>query len=312
MINTTLNLTVSKRTAWSERKAAPFTVTPLRSGADCLHMPTGAQGVFVSTPSYGGGEPEDEERKSIDGFSLGGAMTISGAAVSPNMGYHTRPATAFLMTLFDVRLGAWMPNPAKTGDSDRLNQGKPNNALFALGAEMLGRAGDQRDNVYLSDGGHFDNLGLYEMLRRECRKIVVVDASQDGGYAYADLGDSVRRAAIDLGANITFSPAVRRQSETLPLGGAYARINYGSGAVGELIYLKPWLPPDMPADVMAYAAGHQTFPHESTADQFFTESQFESYRHLGSFIGEAACGHARTLGEWFAAAYSQQTEDPAP
>lgn len=205
-----------------------------------------------------------------------------------------------------------MPNPAKTGDPKWLNRGRPNNALFALGAEMLGRAGDQRDNVYLSDGGHFDNLGLYEMLRRECRNIVVVDASEDFGYAYADLGDSVRRAAIDHGATITFAPALCPQSRTLPLRGAYAHITYRSGAEGDLIYLKPWLPSDMPADVMAYHAGHQTFPHESTADQFFTESQFESYRHLGSFIGKAACGQARTLGEWFAAAHAQQTEDPAP
>ena len=68
----------------------------------------------------------------------------------------------------------------------------------------------------------------------------------------------------------------------------------------------------MPTDVMAYAAAHQDFPHESTTDQFFTESQFESYRHLGSFIGETAIGRATTLAAWFAAASRQQTEATAP
>jgi predicted acylesterase/phospholipase RssA len=308
VINTTLNLTVSKRTAWSERKAAPFTVTPLRSGADCLFLPTGTKGVFVKTETYAGGETEggaeDSERK---GFTLGGAMTISGAAVSPNMGYHTRPGVAFLMTLFDVRLGAWLPNPAKTADPTRLNRGRPTNALFAFAAEMLGRADDQRDNVYLSDGGHFDNLGLYEMLRRECRRIVVVDAGEDGGYAYGDAGDSLRRAAIDFGATITFSPALVGGVATLRRAGAYASIRYRSGAEGELIYLKPWQPSDMPADVMAYAAAHAAFPHESTTDQFFTESQFESYRQLGSFIGTTALTQAGSLAQWFWAARPQQS-----
>ena len=107
---------------------------------------------------------------------------------------------------------------------------------------MFGRSDDRRDNIYLSDGGHFDNLGLYEMLRRECRTIVVVDAGCDGDYVYADLGDSIRRAAIDLGTKVTFSPAVERRAVELRPEGAYASIEYRSGAVGMLIYLKPWLP----------------------------------------------------------------------
>ena len=313
VVNATLNLTVPKRTAWSERKAAPFTITPFRSGADCLFL-KGRKGVFTRTDTYGGGEEEGPVGDDTGGFTLGGAMTISGAAVSPNMGYHTRPAVAFIMTLFDVRLGAWMPNPAKTSDRRRLNQGRPNNALFALAAEMLGRADDQRDNIYLSDGGHFDNLGLYEMLRRECRTIVVIDASEDGGFLYADLGDSVRRAAIDLGAVLEFSPAVRHTTKKLPKQGAYATIAYRSGAVGKLVYLKPWLTADMPADVMAYAAAHTSFPHESTADQFFTESQFESYRHLGAFLGSSAFGGAGSLDSWLKIAAQRQNgeENDAP
>ena len=129
------------------------------------------------------------------------------------------------------------------------------------------------------------------MLRRECRKIVVIDASEDGGYLYADLGDSVRRAAIDLGAILEFST-----------------IAYRSGAVGKLVYLKPWLAADLPADVMAYAAAHASFPHESTADQFFTESQFESYRHLGAFLGRSAFGGAGSLDDWLETAARRQSD----
>ena len=111
------------------------------------------------------------------------------------MGYHSSPATSFLMTLFDVRLGAWLPNP---GVSQRWTPAKPSNALRPLFNEMLGRANDKRSDVYLSDGGHFDNLGVYEMLRRQCRRIVVIDAGCDPEYHYADLGRALRMAAIDL------------------------------------------------------------------------------------------------------------------
>jgi hypothetical protein len=215
------------------------------------------------------------------------------------MGYHSTAATAFVMTLFNVRLGAWLPNPA-VARLDRLNRGKPTNALLALFDEMAGRSNATSENVYLSDGGHFDNLGLYEMLRRRCGLIVVVDAGEDAGYGYGDLGLSLRRAAIDLDAVVTFdAPLVEGERELAPQG-ALATVAYADGSSGRILYLKPWLPPAAPADVVAYAAAHGGFPHESTANQFFSESQFESYRHLGAFVGAAAVGGARDLAALFA------------
>ncbi len=191
VVNVTLNLLEGAPSAWAERKAAPFTITPLRSGAACLggrDTNGNSPGRYVRTTDYGGQEHETGLEDAKSGITLGTAMTISGAAVSPNMGYHSSPATAFVMTLFDVRLGAWLPNP---GVIQRWTPAKPSNALFPLFNEMLGRANDTRADIYLSDGGHFDNLGVYEMLRRRCRIIVAIDAGCDPDYRVLGSGRGI-------------------------------------------------------------------------------------------------------------------------
>jgi hypothetical protein len=280
VINTTMNLASGTRTAWAERKAASFVMTPLHCGSAVLD----GNGVFVRTGSYGGAHFAPN-----DGVYLDTAMTISGAAVSPNAGYHSSPATAFIMTLFNARLGAWMPNPARA-PIWAMRTSKPPNGFWALVAEMLGQTNDQRNAVYLSDGGHFENLGLYEMLRRRCAVVLVVDADCDPDYQYFDLGNAIRKARIDLGVEITFFPHEQPIAGIAP--GApllRAQIDYpATGAlaasVGILLYLKAHKALDMPADVMAFAAANPAFPHQSTGNQFFTESQFESYRRLGEFL----------------------------
>ena len=202
-------------------------------------------------------------------------MTISGAAVSPNRGYASSPATAFLMTLFDVRLGAWLPNPARLRGA-ALARSRPPNALVALTDEMLLRADATRTTVYLSDGGHFDNLGIYEMIRRCCRLIVAVDADADPHYDYFDLGAAVRRIRIDFATDIAFDAPLAHDR-----GWALATITYPNGARGRLLYIKPTLPADVTADCLAYRRLDPAFPFDATIDQFFTESRFESYRVLG-------------------------------
>src|SRR5207248_8980036 len=121
-----------------------------------------------------------------NGMSLGTAITISGAAASPNMGSHSSPALTFLLTLFNARLGAWLGNP---GDPGRRTWRKPDPIAGAgpLLREMFGRTTDRNPYVFLSDGGHFENLGLYEMVARRCRYIVVSDAGCDPEYAFEDL-----------------------------------------------------------------------------------------------------------------------------
>lgn len=293
IVNVTLNLIATRRNSMAERKAASFVFTPLHSGSGYLDpvpapgriLPATRRtaGVFVQTRRYAGRETRPAPPPG--GVTLGTAMAISGAAVSPSRGYQSSPATAFLMTLFSARLGAWLPNPAQVRDPTALNRGKPPNALKALLNEALGMVDDTRSAIFLSDGGHFDNLGVYEMLRRQCRFILAVDAGQDGDYAYADLGAVLRRAAIDFDIRFAFDRPITPGRAYLTQPASHAWITYADGTRGQLLYLKPHLPYGTPPDILAYKAAHAAFPHETTANQFFTESQFESYRHLGYFLG---------------------------
>lgn len=319
VVNVTLNLVAARNTAWTERKGESFTFTPCSCGGAYLHRSEDAaaglpvRGAYVRTAAYAGHEKETGPKDPSNGVTLGTAMTLSGAAVSPSMGYHSSPATAFLMTLFDVRLGAWLPNPA-IASTQELLQAKPPNALITLARELLGLTDDQGKAVYLSDGGHFENLGLYEMVRRRCRYIVVVDAGEDPTAAFEDLGNAVRKVRIDFDIEIEFDPPVGIGSRNKPLkpfrSFACATIRYPeSDLTGRLIYLKPCDPAYMPMDVRAYLNAHPEFPHDSTAEQFFTESEFESYRQLGETETMKLASGAATLLALFAEA-ERQVQEP--
>ena len=149
-------------------------------------------------PCYGGQE----------GISLGTAIAISGAAASPNMGYHSSPLVTFILTLLNVRLGAWLGNPGPAGDNT-FHLGYPKFSVRPLIAEAFGLTDESNRYVYLSDGGHFENLGLYEMVLRRCHYIVVSDAGQDPACSFADLGGAVRKIRIDLGIPIEFRSRCR-------------------------------------------------------------------------------------------------------
>jgi hypothetical protein len=158
--------------------------------------------------------------------------------------------------------------------------------------------------VNLSDGGHFDNLGLYEMVLRRCRQIVAVDAGCDSGYVFEDLGNAIRKIRIDLGIPIdvrVVSPKREGATASYYVLGTirYSTID-GPGTDGELLYIKPVICGDEPADVAHYASAHPEFPHEPTSDQWFSESQLESYRALGEHaagaVCEQACGEATVAG----------------
>ena len=235
-------------------------------------------------------------------------MTISGAAVSPNSGYHSSPLTAFVMTLFNVRLGAWLPNPAANNTADDMDLAMPDRSLRSLAGDLLGMAGDTGKSIYLSDGGHFDNLGIYEMVRRRCRYILVVDAGQDEKCTFEDLGNALRKAALDMSVGVSFPKKMMifpRTSGDISnaLGYAAGTIIYpGSLDPGVIIYMKPTLLYNVPKDVLAFSNLDQSFPHDLTADQFFNESRFESYRALGEFQMSALIGRlteTMTLAQFF-------------
>jgi len=278
VVNMALNLVAGDKLAWQERKAETFTVTKLHAGSYHVgYRPSG---------EYGG----------RDGMSLGTAVAISGAAASPNMGYHSSPMVTFLMALFNARLGWWLGNPGVHG-ADTYRTPSPRFAFMAILAEALGLTTDRRRYVYLSDGGHFDNLGLVEMILRRCHIVVVSDAGCDPRYGFEDLGGAIRKVRIDLGMPIDMETMKIRPPDTSP--GAYCavgRIRYsevdGTNPEddGWLVYIKPALRGGEPADVVAYAQRSRAFPQEPTSDQWFSESQFESYRRLGLWEVETIVG----------------------
>jgi hypothetical protein len=267
LVNTAMNLLEGDELAWQERKAESFVLTAVHCGS----KGTG----YRPLPEYG------------DNLKLGTAVTVSGAAASPNMGYHSSPAVTALLTIFNVRLGAWFGNPKQRKWQ---NQG-PLMSGFQLLNELFGRTNRRSEYVYLSDGGHFENLGVYELVRRRCRYIVAVDADQDGRYAFDDLGGLIRKCRNDLGVpiDIDVTPIRPRGTDGRSLWHcAIGKIRYDSvhpeALPGTLVYLKTSLNGDEPSDVLNYASQHPDFPHQTTANQFFTESQFESYRALGYHV----------------------------
>lgn len=280
VVNLALNLVAPSngRLEWQQRKAASFSVTPLHTGSAAVG--------YVPSQDYAG--PEGQ------GISLARAMTISGAAASSNMGYHSSTPVAFVMTLFNIRLGWWLPNPALVGKKHWRRSDPATLSLGLLLAEALGLTTADKPYVYLSDGGHFENLALYEMVRRRCRKILVVDASADPGLGYGDLQDAIRKIRIDLGISIEFDERDFESQRRYRVGTIRYRDADPGGKDGVLCYLKPGVFGDEPLDVLCYAAlsrendGTEAFPHQTTADQFFDEAQFESYRMLGYHMVEKA------------------------
>jgi hypothetical protein len=227
------------------------------------------------------------------GVYVGTAVGISGAAASPNMGYHTSLSVAFLMTVFNVRLGWWLGNPRR----DTWQRGGPSIGLLYLLAELFALTDDRSRYVYLSDGGHFENLGLYELIRRGCRYIILCDADADREFAFGDLGNAIRKCRSDFGVEISIHPEAIRQTGKIKYSrshGAVGTVNYPDGSSGTLVYVKPSIKEGDPEDVLGYRSKHPDFPHQSTVDQWFDESQFESYRALGRFSVESALGRLGT------------------
>jgi hypothetical protein len=304
---TTLNLTTGDALATQERKGTSFAFTPLYSG---YSIPW-TDGDVRSGVSYNGYVPTEDYAYSEDGISLDTAVAISGAAVNPNMGYNSNPALAFLMTLFNVRLGWWISNTRK---KNRWPAGKcrptPQFAALYLFRELFGKVNDAAPYVNLSDGGHFENMGLYELVRRRCRYIVVCDAEEDPAMSFEGMGAAITKCRADFGAEIDLDlRPLQIQPDT-----EYSKAHCVVGTIqyppppriamppdkrtaceclgdkdddvysGVIVYMKSSLIGDEPPDLMTYKLKHAVFPQDSTADQWFLETQFEAYRRLGHHI----------------------------
>jgi hypothetical protein len=257
-------------------------------------------------------------------LSLGRWVGISGAAFSTGTGYRTSLGLSVLTGLANIRLGYWW-NSGISSKRRTVHLTRRRTAtdlltrwvlatvpvhtylFYELGAHFPGTS---RRFWYLSDGGHFENMGGYELVRRELPLIIVVDSEADPTYTYEGLANLVRKARVDFNARITFEtdfttlPTLAAAGfgtlESLrPIGvaddrsieprrsnahGAVARIEYASGRTGTLIYMKPTMTGDEPMDILEYARHNEPFPQQPTSDQFFDEAQWESYRALGEHV----------------------------
>ena len=253
---------------------------------------------FTGSPADGIGYAATREFHADDPsqrLSLGGAMAVSSAAMSPIAGGATHPLRAFVLGLLNARLGMWIGNPQHPKD---VRRGKPNLGGLTVLREMLGLRSLFGKSIHLSDGGHFENLGIYELVRRGCTRIVAIDASCDPHYEFADLADAIRRARLDLHVKIhprddwrilPPSPTVATTARSW----MWFDIDYGAGLPsGLMLYVKPAIyahdQTQLRAEVLNYAREAPDFPHESTLNQQYSEKQMEAYR----LLGEACMRHA--------------------
>ena len=293
LINTAINLVAGGNLAYQERKAGAFLLSPLYCGFQLTSSSSeGAQGQEID--AYRRTAKFSSEPRQL---TLGEAVATSGAAASPNMGYHSTPAFALLMGVFNIRLGRWVGNPHSSDGNEKtwLKTG-PKIALFHLLREVFGLTDKKSGFVYLSDGGHFENLGIYELVRRRCRYIIACDAGADPHYGFEDLGNAIRKCRTDLGVEIDLDVRQIAAVDALHYNGApcaVGSVRYSEEQVGTILYIKASRRAGVPADVMHYATENAAFPHESTSDQFFSESQFESYRRLGHFLAGEILGASR-------------------
>lgn len=250
-----------------------------------------------------------------ENLTLGSWMAISGAAVSPGLGSMTRGGISALAMFAGARLGYWWDS--RSLDPAQSNWRPPLSKVIGVVRETFGIfGGPNARDWYLTDGGHFENTGAYALLSERTRVIVVADCGADPQYGFHDLENLVRKARIDLQADIEFlKPKVKSAgpafdgaralaarfgslndlaSNTSDACFALASIAYGDRedavragpSTGYLILVKPNLCSGLPVDLFNFKADNPEFPQQSTADQFFDEAQWESYFQLGNALGQ--------------------------
>jgi Patatin-like phospholipase len=306
LINTALNIQGSKYANRRGRNADFFVFSPKFIGSGATQ--------YVRTEEF------EDAVKELD---LATAMAVSGAAASSNMGASSIKALTPTLAILNVRLGYWVANPRQLA-KDR----KPSSVFasvfdqFYFLQELLGLMRETSNTIYLTDGGHIENLGIYELLRRRCQLIIAVDADGDPEMSFRSLVALQRYARIDLGVLIDLPwaeirDATRAASEEIARTGglppnaaahgphcAVGEIGYPLGRKGILIYVKSSITGDENDYIVDYKRRFPTYPHETTADQLFSEEQFEVYRALGFhavtevFSGRDQVGMRPKAAQW--------------
>jgi len=274
------------------RFAESFTFTHAKSG--------GPRFTYQDTTRF-----EESRGPKGTALTLPSIMAVSGAALAPLMGRFTFPPLRLLMALTNVRLGVWVRNPRHPSFDARperphgrlgrlwasiVEGWREPGALYVLREAVGGLTLTKRRFIYLTDGGHWENLGLVELLRRRCTQILCFDASTDADGAATDIGRAIALARSELGADIVLDPA-----PTMPRDGTHSadlavlgEVRYPDGDKARLVYAKAALTEDLSWDLRSYHHRDSRFPHHSLSRQIFTDEQFEAYRSLGHAAGRRA------------------------
>jgi hypothetical protein len=278
LINTALNIQGSRHVNQRGRNADFFMFSRRYVGSEA----TG----YVSTEAM---------QNVVQELDLGTAMAVSGAAAASNMGAQSIKPLTPTLALLNVRVGFWVRNPRFIKVHKIKARLLEFFSLYFL-YELIADLREDSWNVYVTDGGHVENLGAYELLKRRCRIVLVVDAEADPKMTFGSFVELQRYARIDLGVRInlaweTIAETTLRISKEMAESGkitagsgphcAIGRIDYPDGGHGVIVYIKSSLTGDESDYVLNYKKRYPLFPHESTADQFFSEEQFEVYRALG-------------------------------
>ncbi|HUB64643.1 MAG TPA: hypothetical protein VL996_09400, partial [Methylocella sp.] len=314
IVNAALNIEGSQYANKRGRNADFFIFTPEYVGSGATgyigtqRIKKDAAAVFT----FGSGiQPSQSERKrEATAIDLGTAMAISGAAVSANMGASTVKALTFTLALLNVRLGYWLRNPNPSSWKPPIRKWRDwiiaqlfHLPSFVLFAEMFSWITERSPKIFLTDGGHIENLGVYSLLKRRCKIIIAIDAEADPTMSFGSFLILERYARIDLGATVelpwraiadctravdaAFDKADQDGSPIPSSAGphcAAAEIQYGPNETGILLYVKASLSGDEDDYILDYKRRYRAFPHETTSDQFFGEEQLEVYRALGFHI----------------------------
>ncbi len=315
IINTCMNLTSDpgEQLVQSDRKGKPLAVVPGGLSYD-----------NETHPMPDGKEKKNKKNSSelSAPLTVGEWIGVSGAAFTTGLGRSTSLGFSLLLGLANVRLGRWWPSQIRAADLKvkDVRWRKWFRTQTYLISEILGRFyGTRREWQYLSDGGHFENTAAYELLRkdRDVKLIVICDCGADPDYEFADLANLTRLARIDLGTEIEEhvfdetkdkelltvfgsttdfrdcgKPKLPKHNKCAILFNVYHDspgprqecVERSTAPDARIILLKPRLLAQSSADLREYRATHPAFPQEPTADQFFDEAQWESYRRLGMEI----------------------------
>ena len=315
LINCNVVLTSSSNSKYFSRGGDSFVLSRLYCGSTATHWQS--TGGWISGGKSASPWPwrflNIAGLQAMRPMTLATAMAISGAAVNPRttgQGPVRSGLLSFVSTLFNIRLGYWVPNPHATSGGKRWIAWYPPNFLHpgVMGGLFSKRKNERARWVELSDGGHFDNIGLYELVRRRVKYIIVIDGTADPDLKLSSFANAYERARNDFGVKIDISsypanfndmmPETARPESSVKAEHLLAERGFAIGTItypkikdtdpeeekGFLFYVNTVLTERLPANLYSYHAEHPSFPDEPTSDQFFDEQQFEAYRELGMEI----------------------------